>query len=501
MKANTDYILEMHGIKKSFGGVKALKNIDLKIKRGTCHALLGENGAGKSTLMKVLTGINKKDDGIVMFNGNEVDIQNLHQAEQLGIAIVPQELSFVSYFSVAENIFYGEEPTKKAFGLVDWKKLYKDCENKLKELRISLPSNERAGELNISDQQMMVIARVLSKDANLIIMDEPTARLGHTEVTKLLEYIKYLKEQGKTIIYISHRLEEIFKICDDITVLRDGETIQTSPTREMDSNKLIRLMVNREVNTTPTPKSQSNIGDVMLTVKSLNKKGVLNDISFEVRKGEILGFFGLVGSGRTETVRALLGVDRYDQAEITLEGKKVIFKNINQALNAGIALVPEERRRQGILPNTSIKGNISICDLSSLSHFGIIDKEKERIYAERCSNQLKIACSSVQQPVGQLSGGNQQKVVIAKYIDRNIKVLILDEPTRGIDVGAKDQIYEIIEGLAQKGMAVIVISSEIPELQLLCDRICVMSEGKITTVLDREAFQNSDNILRNAIGI
>lgn len=501
MSGQKDYILEMHGIKKSFGGVKALRNIDLQVERGTCHALVGENGAGKSTLMKVLTGIVNKDEGKIIFNGEEVQIQNLHHAERLGIAIVPQELSFISYFSVAENIFYGEEPSRKLPLLVDWKALYTQCDQKLQELRISLPSRTLAGKLNVSQQQMMVIARVLAKQANLIIMDEPTARLGHGEVAKLLDYITYLKEQGKTIIYISHRLEEIFQVCDAITVLRDGQTIQTAPTSEMDNDKLINLMVNREMKVSPQKKAPKELGEVMLSVKGLCKAGLLEDVSFEVRKGEILGLFGLVGAGRTEAIRAVLGVDRYDKAEIQLEGKPVTFKSIAQALDAGVALVPEERRKQGILPNTPILRNISLCNLPALSHFGIINKKKELEYSQHCASLLNVACSSVYQNVGNLSGGNQQKVVIAKYIDRNIKVLILDEPTRGIDVGAKDQIYEIIEGLAQKGMAVIVISSEIPELQLMCDRICVMSQGKVTTVIDHDAFADSDNILRNAIGI
>lgn len=501
MSEKKDYILEMHGIKKSFGGVKALRNIDFQVERGTCHALIGENGAGKSTLMKILTGIVSKDSGSILVNGQEVQIQNLHHAETLGIALVPQELSFVSYFTVAENIFYGEEPVRNIPLFVDWNKLYQKCDKTLEELRISLPSRTLASRLNVSEQQMMVIARVLAKQADLIIMDEPTARLGHGEVTKLLEYIEYLKREGKTIIYISHRLEEIFQVCDTITVLRDGETIQTSPTSEMDNDKLIRLMVNREIKATPTRKRNKTIGETMLSVKSLNKRGMLEDVSFEVHKGEILGMFGLVGAGRSEAIRAVLGVDRYDSADIHLEGKKVVFKNITQALNAGVALVPEERRKQGILPNTSILGNISICNLPALSRFGMIQKKRELAYSDHCSKLLNVACSSVQQNVGSLSGGNQQKVVIAKYIDRNIKVLILDEPTRGIDVGAKDQIYEIIEGLAEQGMAVIVISSEIPELQLMCDRICVMSQGKITTVIDHDDFADSDNILRNAIGL
>ena len=495
------YIIEMHGIKKSFGGVQALRNIDLQIERGTCHARVGENGAGKSTLMKILTGIVGKDTGKILLNGQEVHITSLRHAEKLGIAIVPQELSFVSYFSTAENIFYGEEPKRPIPLFVDWKKLYNDCEKKLEELKISLPIRTPAGKLNVSDQQMMVIARVLAKNADAIIMDEPTARLGHAEVAKLLDYIRYLKSCGKTVIYISHRLEEIFQVCDNITVLRDGETVQSAPVAEFDHDKLINIMVDRKIKIETGRKRKGQIGETVLSVQHLNKGDELKDVAFEVHKGEILGFFGLVGAGRTEAIRAVLGVDRYDKAEITLEGRPVVFKNMGQALEAGVALVPEERRKQGILPNTPIFKNISIANLNSLSRFGMINKRKEADYAERVSQMLHVACSSLQQPVGSLSGGNQQKVVISKYIDRNIKVLILDEPTRGIDVGAKDQIYEIIEGLAERGMAVIVISSEIPELQLICDRICVMSQGKVSAMIGRSEFADSDNILRNAIGV
>lgn len=496
-----DYIVEMHGVTKSFGGVHALRDIDIQIERGTCHALVGENGAGKSTLMKVLTGIISHDDGKVLLNGNEIHVTDLRHAEKMGIAIVPQELSFVSYFSVAENIFYGDEPSRKAKLFVDWKKLYDDCEAKLAELKIDLPAKTLARDLNVSDQQMMVIARVLSKNADIIIMDEPTARLGHSEVDKLLEYIKYLKSCGKTIIYISHRLEEIFQVCDNVTVMRDGQTVYTGVTSELDNDKLISLMVNRKIKVNLNLVRDTHIGEDMLSIEHLNKKGVLHDVSFSVRKGEILGMFGLVGSGRTETVRAVLGVDKYDSGEIKLEGKPVVFKNMGQALAAGIALVPEERRKQGILPNTEIYKNISIGYLQAMTKFGFIAKKKEKEYAGKVTKMLNVACASMDQPVGSLSGGNQQKIVISKYIDRNIKVLILDEPTRGIDVGAKDQIYEIINDLCKSGMSVIVISSEIPELQLVCDRICVMSEGKVTSMIERSEFTDSDNILRNAIGI
>lgn len=497
----TDYLLEMSDVQKAFGGVRALQGASLNVKRGTCHGLLGENGAGKSTLMKVLTGVISKDSGNIKLNGNTIEVHSIHQAEQHGIAIVPQELSFVSYFDVAENIFYGVEPTRTFPRFIKWKTLYDDCERTLATLKIDLPSKTLASKLNVSQQQMMVIARVLTKNADLIIMDEPTARLGHEEVTHLLEYIQYLKSCGKTIIYISHRLEEIFEICDDVTVMRDGKTVCEAPITDLDVDKLITLMVNRKTRTGQSYVRSHELGNVFFSVKKLCKAGVCNNVEFSVRQGEVLGMFGLVGAGRTEAIRAILGVDKYDSAEIQLNGKPIVFKNMQHALENGIALIPEERRKQGILPNTAIFKNASLSNLTALSRFGIISKKREKIYAESVLKKLHVVFGSMAQVAGSLSGGNQQKVVISKYIDRNIKLLIMDEPTRGIDVGAKDQIYEIINGLVQEGMTVIIISSEIPELQLLCDRICVMNQGVIMKTFERGEFANSDDILREAIGI
>lgn len=371
----------------------------------------------------------------------------------------------------------------------------------METLKIDLPVKAKASDLNVSDQQMMVIARVLSKKADIILMDEPTARLGHEEVEKLLDYIQYLQSIGKTIIYISHRLEEIFAVCDTVTVMRDGHVVDTLPIGELDNDKLISMMVNRSTNLNLEEERNNSIGDVVLSVEHLCKRGVLKDVSFNVRSGEIVGMFGLVGAGRTEAIRATLGVDQYDSATITLEGKPVKFKNIGQAFNAGVVLVPEERRKQGILPHTPIYKNVTMGCLKSFERFGLINRKKELEYAKKSTDMLSVACSSIRQTVGSLSGGNQQKVVISKYINRDVKVFILDEPTRGIDIGAKDQIYHIIEELAEKGMAVIVISSEIPELQRLCDRICIMSEGKVTAEISRSDFSDSDKILRNAIGI
>ncbi len=498
---NSEYVMEMNGISKRFGGVYALKDVSIKIKRGTCHALLGENGAGKSTLMKILSGIVEKDTGEIILEGNKVEIKNLDHAEQLGIALVPQELSFVSYFTVAENIFLGDEPQRALNCFIDWKKLYKNADKLLKDLNIDLSSKKTAKDLNVSNQQMMIIARALSRNAQIVIMDEPTARLSHGEIIHLLEYINHLKKEGKTIIYISHRLEEIFQICDNVSVLRDGRLIDTVPAASIDKKQLIKMMVNRDIKEGSEKKSNREIGKVILSVKHLNKANVLKDVYFDVREGEILGLFGLVGAGRTESIRAVLGIDKYDGAEITYDGKPVKFKSYQEALERGIAFVPEERRKQGVLPHQSIAKNITIGNLKYFSKLGLLNKSNEKVCVNKVAKSLNIICRSIEQPVGDLSGGNQQKVVLAKYIHRDIRLFILDEPTRGIDIGAKEQIYKIIEDLAKSGAAVIVISSEIPELQLLCDRVSVMTEGKITGELSREDIIVSDNVLKYAIGV
>ena len=494
-------ILQALDIDKSFGGVPVLKHVNLDIRKGEVHALMGENGAGKSTLIKIITGAYSKDSGQLKWKGNNVEINSRSDCQALGISCVYQELSVIPALTVAQNVLLGKEPRIGKTHLIDHKKMNAMVQELIDRYEFPLNPMDFVNDLGIGQRQLVEILKGLSSDADLLIMDEPTASLSGREAEILFSIIEALRDKGVSIIYISHRLDEVMRLCDDITILRDGETIQTAPTSQMDSDKLINLMVNRQIKVNTTRTRKSSIGETVLSVKGLSKKGVLRDVSFEVHKGEILGMFGLVGAGRTEAVRAMLGVDRYDTAEIRLDSKPVVFKNIGQALAAGVALVPEERRKQGILPNTPIYKNVSICNLKALSRLGLIDKKKELEYAKHCTEILGVACSSVFQNVGNLSGGNQQKVVISKYIDRNIRVLILDEPTRGIDVGAKDQIYEIIEGLAQQGMAVIVISSEIPELQLMCDRICVMSQGKVTTVIDRSEFADSDNILRNAIGI
>ena len=406
---------------------------------------------------------------------------------------MPQELDFISCFSVAENIYLGEEQLGIA-KLIDYKRLYKEAETLLKELNIDLPVKEQAGHLNVSQQQMMIIARILSKDAKIIIMDEPTARLGHDEIVHLLEYVNYLKSIGKTIVIFNH-WEEVFEICDTVTVLRDGETIATMPVTEISNNELVHLMVNREVNEKLLPETGHSIGNTMLKVEHLNKKNLLNDVGFEVRSGEILGMFGMVGSGRTEAIRALLGIDKCDHVDIYLDGKSVKFKNNREAMRRGVVLVPEERRKQGVILSLPISTNITIGQMRPYERLGLINEKKEKQKVKEVIDKVGVVCGSSAQKVGELSGGNQQKVVFAKHIDANMKVFILDEPTRGVDVGAKRQIYDIVENLAAAGMAVMMISSEIPELQLICDRICIMKFGKIVKELSRSECLDADTIL------
>lgn len=494
-----DYAIEMVDISKKFGATYALKNITLQVEKGTCHALVGENGAGKSTMMKILAGVLKRDTGKIFIGGEKTEIKSRAVSQKLGIAFVPQELNFISCFTVAENIFLGEEQKGKT-NLIDFKKLYREADELLKKLKIELPLKAKAGDLNVSQQQMMIIARILSHDAKIIIMDEPTARLGHGEIKHLLEYIKYLKSIGKTIIFISHHLDEVFDVCDGVTVLRDGETITTKKISEVSSAELIRLMVNRDVDETLLPETGHRIGDVVLEVKNLSKKGVLSDVSFNVREGEILGFYGLVGAGRSEAIRAMLGIDRCDSIETYLKGEPVRFKNNRQAMKHGVVLVPEERRKQGLVLSLPIGQNVTMGQMSKYEVAGLINKKKEQQAIDDAIEKIGVVCSSSKQAVGELSGGNQQKVVIAKYINSDVSVFILDEPTRGVDIGAKKQIYDIIENLASKGIAVIVISSEIPELQLISDRVCIMKEGRIVKELSRAEILDANNALEAAMG-
>ena len=494
------YTIEMSHIDKQFGGVYALKDVSLSLKKGTVLALLGENGAGKSTLMKILTGVITKDGGTVKMNGAEINPRNYAEAQNMGIAYVPQELALVDYFTVAENIYLGREPYIKGTKIVDFRKMYADAANLLDELKIKLDPKAKVKDLSVSGQQMLVIARILSQDAEVIIMDEPTARLGYHEIEELLDYIQYLKEKGKSIIYISHRLEEIFKIADEVTVLRDGCLIGTRPVSEMDEKRLIHMMVNRDVEFTDEFVEGRQRGEEVLRVENLSRSELVKDVSFNLYKGEVLGFFGLVGAGRTETIRSMLGVDKKVSGDIYLNGEKVEFKNIRDSIAAGIMLVPEERRQQGLVLSLPIRENVTLGNLKKFSKFGLLQKKKEKSVVTECVDKMTLSRRSIEQQAGELSGGNQQKVVLSKLIAHDdIQIYIFDEPTRGIDVGAKINIYRLISDFVKAGIPSIVISSEIPEIQALCDRVVVMSEGKVTAILNREQLKDSNEILKYAI--
>lgn len=497
---SSEYVIEMSHIDKQFGGVYALRDVSLQLKKGTVLALLGENGAGKSTLMKVLTGMITKDGGTVKMNGKEINPKNYAEAQNMGIALVPQELALVDYFTVAENIYLGREPYIKGTKIVDFKKMYANAGKLLGELKIKLDPKTKVKDLSVSGQQMLVIARIISQDAEVIIMDEPTARLGYHEIEELLEYIQYLKENGKSIIYISHRLEEIFRIADDVMVLRDGCFIGSKPVSEMDEKVLIHMMVNRDVEFTDEFVQGRQRGEEILRVENLSRAELVKNVSFNLYKGEVLGFFGLVGAGRTETIRSMLGIDKKVSGDIYLNGKKVELKNIRDSIAAGIMLVPEERRQQGLVLSLPIRENVTLGNLKKFSKFGLLQMKKEKRVVTECVDKMTLSRRSIEQHAGELSGGNQQKVVLSKLIAHDdIQIYIFDEPTRGIDVGAKSDIYRLISDFVKAGIPSIVISSEIPEIQALCDRVVVMSEGKVTAVLNREQLKDSNEILKYAI--
>ena len=497
--AEQELAVQMKQVSKYFSGICAVHRADLRVKRGTIHALLGENGAGKSTLMKMLCGLIRKDEGEIFLFGKEVKIRSIIEAQEKKLAIVPQELALVEYFTVAENIFLGREPRGKN-GLVDRRKMFADTEKVLKDLKIQLDPRAMVGDLSVSQKQMLVIAKVLSLNAEIIIMDEPTARLGVQEIGDFLEYMKYLRSIGKTIIYISHKLEEIFEICDEITVLRDGEVIGTHRVAEITEAQLIREMVNRDSESLDIDKKPKEFKEIILKAEHLSCDAMVQDASFVLHRGEILGFYGLVGAGRTEMIRALLGIDPLKSGKVTYKGQEVHFKNIRQSMAAGLVVIPEERRKQGLVMNLAIRQNVSLPKLKRMTRLGIVNRRAETQEVQKLKKELHLACASIENQAGSLSGGNQQKVVLAKFMDMPVEVYIFDEPTRGIDVGAKSEIYSLIEKISEQGASVIIISSEIPEIQSICDRVAVMQEGKVVKILKPEEFRSAETILKYSIG-
>ncbi|WP_213485009.1 sugar ABC transporter ATP-binding protein [Thermobacillus xylanilyticus] len=492
-------LLRMSGIEKRFAGVHALKGVDFELESGEVHALLGENGAGKSTLMKILAGIYPVDEGEIFIEGNKVSINSVKDAQALGISIIHQEISLVPHLSVAENIFLGKEPVTKT-GWIDWKKMIEETRKTLQQFGLELSPEVPVKKLTVAQQQMIEIIKAVSFRAKMIVMDEPTSSLTEKEVEFLFRTIGHLKEQGVGIVYISHRMNELFAITDRITVLRDGALIGTVRTKDTTADQLISMMVGRELtqyyikDTAP-----ENGGEIVLSVHNLSKKGVLNDASFELKKGEILGFAGLVGAGRSELMKCIFGLDAFDEGEIRIDGKPLIIRNPNDAIKHGIAYVTENRKEEGLFLIRSVQYNITIKVLDKFIKWLRVNARYEDQKTRQFINELSIKTPNPDQEVRNLSGGNQQKVLISRWLATNPRILILDEPTRGVDVGAKAEIYAIMNRLVKEGVSIIMISSELPEVINMSDRIAVMYKGGIRTILNRDEF-SQETIMHYATG-
>jgi len=485
-------LLALSGVSKEFPGVKALNNVRFDLNEGEVHAIVGENGAGKSTLMKILSGIYKKDSGDIIYRGKSVSIPNPFEAQKLGISIIHQELNLMPHLTVAENIFIGREDRFPGGVFLNNKKLVDAAVDLLKELELNLNPNDIVGELTIAKQQMVEIAKAVSYRGSVIIMDEPTSSLTPAETDALFKIIRTLKAAGKGVVYISHRLEELEKITDRITVLRDGEYVKTLKTTETDIPEVISLMVGRKVAQDQRPENRVIGSDIVLRVENLSDRHLLKDISFELRKGEILGFAGLMGAGRTELARAIMGADPKTEGRIVLHGNEVKIKQPSDAVAAGIGYLSEDRKRFGLLLGQDITFNVILSSIPRFSNrFGFLKVKSAAGIARDSIAQLRVRTPSEKQFLKNLSGGNQQKVVIAKWLTRDCDVLIFDEPTRGIDVGAKDEIYRLLTKLAEEGKSIIMISSELPEVLRLSDRIAVMCDGRLTGIIEnKDANQN-----------
>ena len=477
-------VLELKNILKSFSGVEVLHGVSFSLRKGEVHALLGENGAGKSTLVKIITGVHQPDGGEIYLNGEQVHFSNAHESRQAGIAAIYQELTLFPDLDVAENIFAGRQPTA-AGGRIAWKQLYKEADQLLSSLGVHLALKQKARNLSIAQQQMIEIARAFSIHARILIMDEPTSSLTLNEVADLFRLVRRLRSEGTPIIFISHRLEELFEIADRVTVLRDGSYVGT---REMDNvarDDLIKMMVGRTISTL-FPKQDVEAGETILKVQNLWREGIFKDISFELHKGEILGMAGLVGARRTDVARALFGVKPPTSGTIEVEGKQVAITSPQDAIELGIAYVPEDRQKHGLIPPMNLISNISLPVLGEYVRAGLLQNRAERKAAFKAATQMEVRASSIWQKARELSGGNQQKIVLAKWLSTDPKILILDEPTRGIDVGTKAAVHALMSELAQHGLAIIMISSELPEVIGMSDKIIVMHEGSITARFDRE---------------
>lgn len=481
-----EVLIKMEGIEKHFTGVHALKGCQFELLAGEVHALVGENGAGKSTMMKILTGMYPKDDGQIFVRGKEVHIIDTKVAQNLGISMIHQELHLAQDLTVAQNIYLGREPRKALNLLLDERKMNEQTATLLKQMNLDVDPATPVAELTVARQQMVEIIKAISYEAQVLIMDEPTAALSDAEIEELFIMIEKLRKRGVGIVYISHRMAELKRICDRITVMRDGAYIDTVMAKEVSVERIISMMVGREIYHTSKPHTSGSHQEVVLSVKELNRGRTLKNISFELRKGEILGFAGLVGAGRTEVARAIFGADPIDSGEIRIHGKKVNITSPHQAVQHGIGYLSEDRKRFGCVLDMDVKTNVAIASLTRFSRFGWMQDKAISHDAERVVENLKVKTPSIHQKIKYLSGGNQQKVIIGKWLTRNCDIIIFDEPTRGIDIGAKSEIYKLLDSLAHEGKSIIMISSELPEILRLSHRILVMCEGRITGDLVNE---------------
>ena len=480
--------IEMHNIHKAFGKNTVLAGVSFDLVTGEVHALMGENGAGKSTLMNLLTGLYSLDQGTIQIDEKEIAFKNPKEAEQNGIAFIHQELNIWPDMTVLENLFIGKEIYTK-LGLLDTKKMKALAQAQLDRLSVNLSLDQEAGSCSVGQKQMIEIAKALMTDAKVIIMDEPTAALTDREIEKLFQVIESLKKEGVSIVYISHRMEEIFAICDRITIMRDGKTVDTKAIPDTNFHEVVKKMVGREL-TDRYPERTPSTGDTVLEVKQATRKGRFQDVSFSVKAGEIVGVAGLMGAGRTEMMRSLFGLDPLDQGEIWVHGKKAVIKKPSDAVKLGIGFITEDRKDEGLMLDASIRENIGLPNLDSFSPKGLIDKKNEQDFVDLLIKRLTIKTASSEISARSLSGGNQQKVVIAKWIGIQPKVLILDEPTRGVDVGAKREIYQLMNELTDRGVAILMVSSELPEVLGMSDRVLVIHEGTISGELSKtEATQ------------
>jgi ABC-type sugar transport system ATPase subunit len=493
-----DTILEMRNIVKKFPGVIALDNAGLLIKKGQIHALIGENGAGKSTLMKILLGVYGPDAGDIIYKGNHVSFKTPWDALSSGISMIHQEISLIPTIDVAENIWIGREKMFCTHGFINTGKRYRATEDLLERLGIRISPKMRVGRLSIANMQMVELARAVSYNSEIVIMDEPTSSFADSEIKLLYSIMRDLSASGTSIIFISHKLEEIFEICEHITVMRDGKYVSDHPIGSIQKSQLVTEIAGREISEL-FPKEKTNIGEAVLRVSNLCSTGVFKDISFEVRSGEILGFYGLVGAGRTEIMRAIFGIDKFDTGEVYLKDEKLQIKSPEDAIRYGLAMVTEDRLRMGIISGLSILLNVSLAYLREITRMGLINQMRECSDAQAMIEKMNVKTPNLKQRIDALSGGNQQKVILARWLQIKPRVLIMDEPTRGIDVGSKSEIHRLIGLLAKQGVAVIMISSELPEILGISDRIIVIREGRLAADISR-AEVNQQKLLQYAFG-